>query len=354
MRADDLRAHLNRIRGLGRERSQSLTGLRIWFLSVAAGALCGLIYRFVIFSTNIGNRLQLPLSLVSLAFLCAVPLVMGYLSVDSYFRSTLPEQVRWYRWFFLPWISVALVTLVSAMIGGEGRICILFASPLLLLFSMLGGMVAFALARKRTMRSAGRFSALVLPLLVLLLEGRISNPDDIRTVETQILIHAPANTVWNNIKSVRGIDPAELPRSWITRAGFPRPIAATLSYEGIGGVRHATFTGGLIFTETINRWKPGLELSFSIRANTDSIPPTTLDEHVRVGGEYFDVLDGQYRLEQRTDGVLLHLSSRERLSTHINPYAGQWTDAVMRSIQNQILIVIRRRSETEAQAGLLH
>ncbi len=48
---------------------------------------------------------------------------------------------------------------------------------------------------------------------------------------------------------------------------------------------------------------------------------------------------------QRPDGLLLHLTSRERLSTHFNGYAGLWTDAVMRAIQEQILQVIQKRCE---------
>ena len=124
-------------------------------------------------------------------------------------------------------------------------------------------------------------------------------------------------------------------------------MAATLSHEGIGGVRQASFTGGLVFTETVNEWEPDRDLRFSIHANTYSIPRSTLDEHGTIGGAFFDVLDGEYRLEQRPDGILLHLSSRERLSTHFNPYAGQWTDAVMKAIQKQILAVIRSRCKAE-------
>jgi hypothetical protein len=172
------------------------------------------------------------------------------------------------------------------------------------------------------------------------------------------LIHAPASVVWENIRSVPAIAPAELPGSWVTRIGFPKPVAATLSHEGIGGVRAASFTGGVVFTETITRWQPDEDLQFSIRANTQSIPATTLDEHVSIGGAFFDVLDGEYRLEPRPGGVLLRLVSHERLSTHFNPYAGLWTDAVMRSIQSEILEVIRKRcegaqpGESRARAGL--
>lgn len=165
-----------------------------------------------------------------------------------------------------------------------------------------------------------------------------------------MLIHAPVSVVWNNIKSVQLIRPDELPRAWVERIGFPRPLAAALSRDGVGGVREASFTGGLIFTETVNLWEPDSDLRFSIHANTSSIPPSTLDEHVTIGGAFFDVLEGEYQLEQRPEGVLLHLSSQERVSTHFNPYAGIWTDSVMRAIQLQILHVIQSRCEAGPQA----
>jgi hypothetical protein len=135
------------------------------------------------------------------------------------------------------------------------------------------------------------------------------------------------------------------PRSWIYTIGFPRPVAATLSHDGIGGVRNAGFTGGLVFTESVYRWEPLQDLAFTIRANTATIPHTTLDDHVTIGGAFFDVLDGEYRLESRPDGILLHLTSHQRLSTHLNPYAALWTEAVVRTIQEQILFVIRNRCE---------
>lgn len=213
-------------------------------------------------------------------------------------------------------------------------------------FAIVGGILARLLRRKLKFPASGTMSAIALPLLVLAVEIHISLPTKVRTVNSQILIHAPANVVWDNIKSVQAISESELPNSWVNSIGFPKPIAATLSYEGVGGVRKASFTEGLQFTETVNRWEQDSDLRFSIHANTDAIPLTTLDEHARIGGAFFDVLDGEYQLEQRPDGVLLHLASQERLSTHFNPYAGQWTDAVMRSIQEQILEVIRKRCES--------
>jgi hypothetical protein len=311
-----------------------------WWLSVLAGAALGCVYRLT-FSGWGGGW---PLLTMTLGFLILVPMAMGYLAVDQYLRR-VSEPFDLNDWFFLPWVSVLITMAVSVAVKWEGYICVIFAMPIMLLTSTIGGILARFFARRYLRSTPGRLSVSVIPLLVILAEAHIAAPVQIRTVETDALIRAPAAVVWTNIRSVRAIDSSELPDSWVTRIGFPKPVAATLSHDGVGGVRQASFTGGLVFTETVNRWEPASDLRFSIHANTDSIPPTTLDEHVTIGGAFFDVLDGEYRLERRPDGVLLRLVSHERLSTHLNPYAGVWTDAVMRSIQRQILVVIRRRCE---------
>jgi hypothetical protein len=323
---------------------------RVYAFAICAGACLGLLFRFLLGNTSADKNVRLltvVAPIVSIGFLSIVPLAMGYLTVEEYLRATPIEKWRSYQWFFLPWGSVVLSMVVAVLFKWEGRICLVFAAPIMLLFALLGGLAARIAKGKLGNTSSGRMGAFALPLLVLLIEGHIPSPYEVRTIRTEILIHAPGSAVWDNIKSVRLIRPTELPHSWVEPAGFPRPLAATLSHEGVGGVRQASFSGGLVFTETVNLWDPERDLRFSIRANTDSIPKSTLDEHVTIGGAFFDVLDGEYTLEQRPDGILLHLSSRERLSTHVNPYAGVWTDAVMTAIQNQILAVIRERAESE-------
>ena len=74
-----------------------------------------------------------------------------------------------------------------------------------------------------------------------------------------------------------------------------------------------------------------------------------MDEHVTIGGPFFDVLDGSYRIEDHGDGKLtLHLESHFRLSTHFNSYAGIWTDLIMHQIQDDILSVVKKRVEAAA------
>jgi hypothetical protein len=72
-----------------------------------------------------------------------------------------------------------------------------------------------------------------------------------------------------------------------------------------------------------------------------------LDQHVTVGGEFFDVLHGEYLLEPSSNGgTRLHLTSLSRVSTDFNWYAHLWTDAVMSDLQRRILLVVKKRSES--------
>ena len=100
------------------------------------------------------------------------------------------------------------------------------------------------------------------------------------------------------------------------------------------------------FFEVVTHWEPAKKLAFTIKADPDFIPHTAFDEHIIVGGRFYDVLNGTYEIEPLNDGTcVLHLSSMHRLSTRFNWYAGWWSEWVMNQIQGSILEVIRQRCE---------
>lgn len=188
----------------------------------------------------------------------------------------------------------------------------------------------------------------LLPYLASPVEQRLRTPVEIRRVENAVRIRASPETVWREIKSVPAISADELPFRFAHFIGLPRPIEATLSDDRAGGVRIATFERGLRFRETVTTWEPERRLSFSIHA--EPAPATALDEHVTVGGPYFDVLDGTYELRAAGDGTtILELTSHQRLSTRFNFYAGWWTDFVMSDLQSAIMEVIERRCEKDSR-----
>ena len=310
-----------------------------WWLSVAAGAALGCLYRMA-FSVN-GDGPQATLLTMSLGFLTLVPLVMGYITVGFYLRKA-SGQTRWFQWFFLPWLSVLITMAVSVAVKWEGAICLIFAAPIMLVFSLIGGVLARIFSGRSIGSAPGQFSAATFPLIVILLESHFAAPVQIRTVETDKLIHAPAAVVWDNIKSVPAIRSSELPGSWVTRIGFPKPVAATLSTTA-----WAACAGRVSPADSFH----GNDPSMGSGIGSDVLHPRQHRFHsahdarrtrhhrrcilrrpewrVSTGAAPGWRLPAPYQ-----PGALL---------THFNPYAGVWTDAVMRSIQNQILAVIRTR-----------
>jgi hypothetical protein len=320
-------------------------------LAVAVGVGYGVLGRFMFGLSYANWNVPVPgwlgssLVTMSVSFLFLVPLVVGFL--DQIARDEPePRANRWFRALLGPMLPVLLMLASMALLSIEGVICIAMAAPALLLLAGIGGLVGMAV-RVRTQRKsrAGVTSLMIfLPYLAAPVEHRLPPATEIREVRNRVHILASPEAVWKEIKSVRAIERAELPFRVAHLIGLPRPIEATLSDENVGGVRIARFERGLEFRETVTLWQPGHRLSFAIHA--EPAPRGALDEHVAVGGAYFDVMDGTYELEPATGGgIVLTLTSHQRLSTGFNPYARLWSDFIMSDLQSAIMEVVRARSE---------
>ena len=307
-----------------------------YLVGFTAAVLYGFAMRYLVGHMMFGDGIIL----MSRAFIIGVPLAVGFLAVRPH-----PDPSWGYAIFF-PWGPTAVATLLTAVIGYEGAICIFMAMPIILVVSSVGGVVAAILTRRKLARGAA-LGAMLLPMAIGGVERGLPAERDIHTVRNSITIAAPAAVVWREIVSVREIARSEMPGNPLfLRLGFPRPLSAEIDREEVGGVRRARFAGGVLFLERVTDLVPDSLLSFTIHAETDSIPPGTLDEHVTIGGPYFDVLQGTYTIERvGTDSVRLYLESRLRVSTHFNWYASVWADAVMGSIQRNILAVEKDRAE---------
>jgi len=314
--------------------------------SIALGAATGLAYGLALRYGAKDFPDNKVVQVMTLSFMLFLPLAMGFVTIFVIERRS--AQPVW-MWLLFPWVTIAGAEAAMMAALWEGTICIVMFTPIALIASSLGGLAAGLIVRyTRSRRAKGATLVCVMcfPLLLGPFEPNFLSERESRRVENVIEIQAPSTTVWRNIERVPRIATSELQPSWSHSIGFPDPVEATLSAEGLGGIRHATFERGVLFIETIDVWDPERRLGFSIRAQTDQIPKTTLDEHVTVGGEFFDVLHGEYRLEPLPNGrTRLHLTSQSRVSTDFNWYAHLWTDAVMSDLQRRILFVVKNRSE---------
>jgi hypothetical protein len=311
--------------------------------AIGLGLAFALVSRYL-FDDKLGSHAG---GLLTISFLLLMPMALG--AITTHF---IPSGSAFWRLCGAPWLTVLLFIVTTLVFHLEGLICLLIIGPIFFILASMGALIYHSLVD--VLPPKGNKTLVVaafalLPFLAIQAENLFDNPDDFRRVENSVLIQAPAAVVWQHIIRVAPIRAADLGTSLLDGMGFPRPVEATLTREGVGGVRHATFERGVEFIETVDDWQPLKRLSFSIVPNTATIPPTTFDEHVIVGGRFFDVLRGTYELRPAGPGrTLLVLHSQQRLSTHLNWYAGLWTGWVMSEIQGRILTVLKHRCETPA------
>lgn len=310
-------------------------------IAIGIPTLYAIALRFF-FGINDWNEL---FSVMSITFLFLLPTIVGALTV---YLST-PEKAEniAYR-IFIPWVPILLFLIITLTLAIEGWACWLMILPVFLITASIGGLIGgYLKTRKRNDRL--NISALVLlPLLIGPIESLIEAVPGTYKAYTYIDINAPAEKIWDNVTRVKEI-PIEQDKGYLTRLlGFPRPVKAELDFEGVGAYREAIFTNGLIFHETVTEYKDNEKMVFDIKAYPHEIPSTTLDEHVVIGGDYFDVLNGTYELERLPNGLnRLHLYSHFKMKTTFNFYAGWWGRWIMKDIQNNILQVEKKRAENE-------
>jgi len=247
-------------------------------------------------------------------------------------------------------MTVGLV--ICVFTGIEAIICVIMAMPILLGGAALGGLLAHAFLPKNKPKPHLQVTvAVFLPFLAAWIEGSLHWPSEMKSITNTIVIEASADDIWPEIASVDAIPAEQIRDSWIYWIGFPKPIAATLDREGIGGVRIATFERDVSFFEEVTEWNKPNKLSFTIHADPEFIPQSAFDRHIIVGGRFYDVLDGTYQIEPLgPNRCRLHLTSNHRLSTRFNAYASWWSEKIMDQIQGSILEVIRIRSEARASS----
>jgi hypothetical protein len=284
----------------------------------------------------------------SASFLFLVPFAMG--ALIAFLGMTLGQPKRVGYWGAgAPMLSLLIGVFVSLVTGFEAMFCVIVAAPILIAMTLLGGLITALIVRRTGGGRLQMTAVVLLPYAVAPLEQMIALPEDILTVHNQIEIHASPAEVWLQIASVPEISRDELRWSWVHALGFPRPLAAVLDGEGVGAARIATFERNVSFYERITDWQPGKTIAFGIEADPQFVPANAFDQHVIVGGRFYDVLDGRYVIEDAGDEkVMLHLSSRHRLNTHLGRYASWWSEKIMDEIQGNILEVIRKRVESPA------
>ena len=316
-----------------------------WLTILLGGAAYGLLMRLLFGFWPFGAAVPgTGPMLLSFAFL--VPFVIGLWSV-----SRLPSEQRTVSSAILvPWAPLFLFLAGTAALAIEGSICIALAIPIFMFMASLGGVVAL-LAMKKKPSTATTSGILVLPLLLAVAEQGVPVEDVVQRSVESVHIAAPPERIWQLINDATEIQPNEMQSGWAWRIGVPYPVSAITVDEDGGRVRKLVWQKGVHFDEPILDWDENRYIRWRYRFDADSIPDGALDDHVRVGGAYFDLVDTSYRLEPEGDGTRLTIDVGYRVSTRFNWYSARLGRWLVDDAAKTILEFYRRRTEADGHGA---
>ena len=258
-----------------------------------------------------------------------IPFVMGMVCAACW-RGL---GMRTGQYFLYSLVNSLLGLVISFFFMGEGVICLLIVSPLLIVLVFAGSLTG------RLLFPPGddRLSLSLIPLVLVLMAADALSPHDYRgSVSDTVLVHARPAQVWKHLAVVTPIPDA--PDFWLFRMGLPYPIESTAQGSFVGAERRCLFTHGATFDERIVRSRPDRELTFDVvRQPAD---PEILGHAA--------VLRGQFLLHDNGDGTTtLTGTSWYRLYVYPAWYYDRWARAIASHVHTRVMGHIKALAEAE-------
>jgi len=232
----------------------------------------------------------------------------------------------------------------------------IFAILIVPLFAVVGGLVGLvmgAICRITNWPHRAIVSSVaLLPLLGGAVEQRVDTTNLERVQQREVFVAAAPETIWRVLIDTRDIHPDEVESAWMYRIGVPTPQAGVGDLRDGEHLRHITMGKGVHFDQVATDWDVGRRVTWRYRFADDSFPPGALDDHVRIGGQYFDVSECSYSLKPVAGGTQLAIRMKYRVSTHFNWYAAPVADWLVGDFAEVILdFYAKRAALAPSQAG---
>jgi len=312
---------------------------RFWW-PLLAGVVAGLMLRLA-FSNKAGDTYSAMMA----TFVFFTPAVVGIVTV--YFAERLQRR-PWFYYFYAPFLANVFLVLGTLAIMIEGLICAILIVPLFATLGGIAGLAMGAVCRLTDWPKATLYSFATLPLLLGGVEQRLPLPNRIETVERTVLVAATPEEIWRHLENTRNIHPDEVREAWMYRIGVPLPEMGVTDHASGAPVRHINMGKGIHFDQVAKIWEPNHRVLWTYRFEPDSFPPHALDDHVRIGGEHFDLLDTEYLLTPAGDRTELRIRMSYRVSTRFNWYAQPIADTLIGNFEEVILRFYAQRATDSA------
>lgn len=306
------------------------------WIALLAGVAVGLVLR-LIFSSGAGR----PYETMMAAFIWFAPVLVGATTVYVAERF---QRRSWSYYFWRASLANVLFVLGTLLILIEGMICAIVILPLFGLIGGVAGVAMGAICRFTNWPRRTLYGVALLPLMLGAFEQRIPLPQQIDIAERRLLVDASPEQIWRFLETARDIKPEEVGSAWLYRIGVPVPESGITEITSAGPVRHVHMGKSIHFDQIADIWELNRRVRWRYLFTEDSVPPGALDDHVRIGGTYFDLVDTEYELIPRESRTELVVRMRYRVSTHFNWYARPLAAALVGNFAETILEFYGRRA----------
>lgn len=314
-------------------------------ITLFIGLLGGVVYAFIVMLLITAAHRN-----VSITYIFSLPIILGAIPV----LFSTKEQLKSYKSYLLmPWGITLTFFFLCYIMRFDGMICLIVIVAPFLVLGTLGAFLYRLFKLKLKGKGSSLYVSLLLPLIVFMIEENIQPTNEFHTVLSTIEVESDRLNVWKNIKNVESIKSEEIETHFVHVIGIPKPLNGSLDKEGVGGVRSIVWEKGIKFEEKIITWDEGYGFSYDINVDPKSIPPRTLDEHVMIGGKYFDVVAGSYNIVPKgSNRCLVELSCTYRITTNFNFYSKVWAEYIIDDFNAMILEVVKNRSEQKNNSNI--
>jgi len=311
---------------------------------VLAGLLVGFVYRFIFSATGIEAY-----STMNVSFIGLVPMAVGAITV---FLAERHKRRSWTYYCSAPALPTSLLVLGTLLLHLEGIICALLITPLFVVLSALGGLLMGAICRFTNWPKASVLSIAILPALLGGVEQFMPLPDAISVVSSERVIDAPPHIVWQQLVKTEAIQADEIQQAWMYRIGVPLPLEGITREENGQQVRQVRMGKGIEFVQRALEWELEKRVIWNYEFSENSFPARALDDHVKIGGDYFDLIDTEYSLQPLAgEQTRLRASMSYRVSTHFNWYAKPIAQLLIGNFEKAALKLYTARAERQFEAS---
>ncbi|QHS59386.1 SRPBCC family protein [Chitinophaga agri] len=228
-------------------------------------------------------------------------------------------------------LNAAIGIALSALFLGEGFICLLIVSPLIIGFVITGVFGGRSIFKRRN--DTLHVSLFLLLLVSFFADVRIHHHYENMVADTMV-IKAPPSEVWKYVVAYEKIETSD--KYWLFRIGMPSPVQATASGYYVGAERKCIFSNGYTFDEKIIAYDEERNLTFAI---------TQQPRDPEIMG-HIDILKGQFILQDNGDGTTT-LTGNSWYKLHVFPvwYYDIWAESITRNVHLRVMEHIKTLSE---------